>query len=155
MDSHGNETKEKCKIFQAEVGLVCDGICGEKTRAKLFNKQDEWTFKHFKKSEFTCKCGCGLNNINYNLVQILEDIRNHYNKPLIISSGCRCEKWNAKCGGVSNSRHLIGKASDIYVQNVNKNDLLNYCKNLQNKGVIRYTYTNNTNMKNAVHVDIL
>lgn len=57
--------------------------------------------------------------------------------------------------GVSNSRHIIGKASDICVQNVNKNDLLNYCKSLQNRGILRYTYTNNTNMKNAVHVDIL
>lgn len=128
---------------------------GEKTRAKLFNKHQEWNFPHFKPDEFKCRCGCNLNNIDYNLVKILEAIRNHYNKPLIITSGCRCLSHNAKVGGVRGSKHTSGKASDFYVQNVSINDLFNYCKDLKNKGIINYTYTNNTNMKGAVHIDIL
>lgn len=60
-----------------------------------------------------------------------------------------------KFGGVRGSKHTSGKASDFYVQNVSINDLFNYCKDLKNKGIINYTYTNNTNMKGAVHIDIL
>ena len=89
-----------------------------------------------------------------NLVKLLDEIREHYNSPLTITSGCRCTKHNAEVGGVQGSRHKLGKAADIKVKNIKTSDLLAYCKELVSQGKARYTYTNNENMSGAVHIDI-
>ena len=70
--------------------------------------------KNFSKSEFTCKCGCGFVIVNPELIQVLEDLRQHYG-PVRINSGCRCPKYNKAVGGGSNSEHMRGTASDITV----------------------------------------
>ncbi len=179
----GNGTISAYEQFQRDYGLKVDGIYGEKTDAKLIEvikqKQKElgvkadgvagpitinakenqiitWNkIKHFKESEFTCKCGCGMNNINLNLVKILDEIREYFGQPVIISSGCRCRNHNSKQKGSSpNSRHISGKAADIVVRNVSKEKVLAKCKEYVKNGRARYTYTNNSNMKNAVHIDI-
>ncbi len=152
----GSNTKQKCKEYQANHGLAVDGICGIATRNSIYSKNLSWdNFKHFKQSEFTCKCGCGLNNINLNLVNVLEKIRDHFGGHAVhITSGCRCIKHNKDVGGVQGSRHVIGKASDIYIDNVSTSDLLNYCQHLVQEGTLRYTYTNNKNMNGVVHIDI-
>ena len=150
----GTETIEKTKKWQEENGLNPDGIAGILTREKMLNNS-EWNFPHFQRSEFACKCGCGFDDINLRLVQILEDIRSHFGgNPVIITSGCRCAKHNAEVGGVQGSRHVLGKASDFYIQGISTQDLLNYCQELVNQGVLRYTYTNNTNMNGVIHIDI-
>lgn len=158
----GNETVEKTKEWQTTHGLTADGICGTITRGAMFNSPQpqpepptEWNFPHFQRSEFACKCGCGFDDINLRLVQILEDIRSRFGgNPAIITSGCRCAKHNAEVGGVQGSRHVLGKASDFYIQGVSTQDLLNYCQELVNQGVLRYTYTNNGSMSGVVHIDI-
>ena len=69
--------------------------------------------KHFKKEEFECKCGCGINNINSSLVLMLEDAREFAKVPFKINSGFRCEAHNKKSGGVKDSAHTKGLAVDI------------------------------------------
>lgn len=154
----GNITTEATKTWQRNHSLSGDGICGVKTRQSMFNQRpvsNEWNFEHFKKSEFRCKCGCGFDNISTNLVSILEDIRAYFGgKPLIITSGCRCSKHNSNVGGVAGSRHVSGKAVDMYISGVNTKTLLNYCQVLVNQGRLRYTYTNSSNMNGVVHIDI-
>lgn len=76
--------------------------------------------KNFNKNEFDCKCGCGLNNINLYLVELLQDVRDAIKKPLIITSGCRCKKHNDAIGGVPFSEHTIGLAVDIKCDNLNE-----------------------------------
>ncbi len=148
---------EVIKAEQVKLGVVADGIAGPNTVNARDNKQLSWNdIKHFKQSEFTCKCGCGFNSINLNLVKILDEIRDYFGQPITVTSGCRCAKHNAKVSGaVSNSRHVSGKASDIKVANVDKARVLAKCKEYVANGRARYTYTNNTNMKNVVHIDIL
>lgn len=150
----GNETINKCKEYQSKNGLAVDGICGANTRAKM-NELTWDNIKHFKKEEFTCKCGCGMNNIDLNLVKILDEIREYFGQPVVVSSGCRCKNHNAKVGGVQGSRHVLGKAADIIVRNVSKDKVLAKCKKYVANGRARYTYTNNSNMNKAVHIDIL
>lgn len=72
---------------------------------------------HFDSSEFACKCGCGYDDIDRNLVHKLENLRTWVNQPLIISSGCRCPSHNAEVGGVWNSQHVYGKAADVLLPN--------------------------------------
>lgn len=152
----GSITISKCKEYQTNNGLVPDGICGVKTIKKLYSSNLTWNnIPHFKKSEMNCPC-CGMNNTDLNLMLILEKIREHFgNKPIIITSGCRCKKHNDSLrGSASNSKHLYGKAVDFYIKGITISDTLNYCKSLVNNGTLRYTYTNSTNMSGAVHIDI-
>ena len=77
--------------------------------------------KYFQLSEFKCKCGkCSIpdNVPSDRLIEILEEIREHYGKPLIINSGYRCEAHNAKIGGAKNSQHVKGSAADFVVKDV-------------------------------------
>ena len=152
----GPNTILKCKEYQLYHDLTPDGICGTKTIKKLYSSNLSWdNIMHFKKSEMNCPC-CGMNNTDLNLMLILEKIREHFgNKPIIITSGCRCKKHNASLtGSASNSKHLYGKAVDFYIKGVSTSDTLNYCKSLVNNSTLRYTYTNNTNMSGVVHIDI-
>ena len=148
-----------CDI-QRTIGAEVDGVAGEETIQKKAEydarNQNSWdNIKHFKKSEFACKCGCGFENIDLKLITLLEQIRSHFgDKPVHVTSGCRCANHNKNVGGVQGSRHVLGKASDIYIDNVSATDLLQYCKTLVANGQARYTYTNNTNMNGVVHVDI-
>ena len=150
----GTNTDNAVKDFQEKNKLTVDGIVGNNTEAKLFNNSLSWNdIKYFKKEEFTCKCGCGLNNINLEVVKIADQIREHFGKPAIVNSGTRCKKHNKEVNGVSNSRHLVGKAIDLYVQGVDGGTLVNYTKQLVNQGKLRYTYRISAN-GNAVHIDI-
>lgn len=155
----GTDTITKLKEFQKNNNLVVDGICGIKTRNCITNLNNPLSFadfKHFKQSEFSCKCGCGFDDIDLSIVSILEQIRSYFgDHPVYITSGCRCKKHNDKVGGVKGSKHVIGKAVDFYVDTINVYDVLNYTSYLMKTGKINYTYTNNTNMKGAVHIDII
>lgn len=72
---------------------------------------------HFAKEEFACGCGCGFGlkegDVDPELVQILENIREALNRPVKINSGCRCQYHNHAVGGVPNSAHTRGTAVDI------------------------------------------
>ena len=72
---------------------------------------------NFDRSEFACKCGCGYDNIDVSLVLDLQRIRNRLGRPIIVTSGCRCEKHNAAEGGSYLSDHTKGLAVDIAVAN--------------------------------------
>ncbi|EAZ2866630.1 DUF882 domain-containing protein [Salmonella enterica] len=74
--------------------------------------------KYFKRSEFACKCGCGQDTVDAELLAILEDVREHFGKPVIINSANRCPTHNKRVGGASKSVHLTGKAADIVVKGV-------------------------------------
>jgi uncharacterized protein YcbK (DUF882 family) len=151
-----------CEI-QRTVGATADGVAGSETISKKAesdanqgSQANEWNFAHFQRSEFACKCGCGFDSIDTRLVSILEEIRSHFgDKPMIVTSGCRCSNHNANVGGVKGSRHTLGKASDIYIKGVSATELLRYCQQLVNEGKLRYTYTNSSNTNGVVHVDIV
>lgn len=74
--------------------------------------------KYFKRREFACKCGCGQDTVDAELLKILEDVREHFGRPVIINSANRCPTHNKRVGGASKSVHLTGKAADIRVKDV-------------------------------------
>ncbi len=71
--------------------------------------------KNFSKKELQCKCGCGRCDIDLELLDALQDLRDRLGFPLLITSGYRCAKYNAKVGGSPNSRHMTGEAVDIAI----------------------------------------
>jgi len=74
--------------------------------------------KNFQRAEFACGCGCGYDDISPKLVDKLQMLRDLVGKPIIVTSGCRCKLYNSHIGGVGNSPHLTGKASDIYCDGI-------------------------------------
>ena len=69
--------------------------------------------KNFSVSEFACKCGCGFNIIDQRVINMAQSIREALGVPVRVNSGCRCEKHNAKVGGVKGSKHTKGLAADL------------------------------------------
>lgn len=110
---------------------------------------DFWdSIKYFKKDEFRCKCGCGLDSMEEKLIRTADKVREHFNRPMQVTSGRRCTKHNARVGGVSNSRHLSGKAMDFCVVGKTAIQVLDYVKKLPE---IRYAYAIDGTY---VHMDI-
>lgn len=46
--------------------------------------------------------------------EVLQPIRERWGKPIVVSSGYRCERLNKAVGGVSTSQHAYGSAADIH-----------------------------------------
>lgn len=159
----GNNTINAIKEVQRRNSLVIDGIAGKNTYRVLQNNDvymddDDWAkIKYFKKSEF--KCGCKgkycdgyPTGIYKNLVYNMESMRIKYGKPITITSGLRCQRFNnTLTGATKGSKHISGRACDFYFSGMNKTEVIKYCKTLP---YYNYAYTNNTNMKYAVHLDI-
>lgn len=75
-------------------------------------------FGNFSRKEFACNDGCGFDTVDAELLMVLNDVRNHFNRPVHVNSGCRCPYWNALQGGAKNSQHLLGRAADIRVEGI-------------------------------------
>lgn len=82
--------------------------------------------KWFKRSEISCKCGCGFNSFDAELLTVLEDVREYFDKPVTITSGNRCEQHNNKVGGSKGSKHKLGTAADILVKGTHPSRVYEY-----------------------------
>lgn len=78
---------------------------------------------YFKRKEFSCRCGCGFAAVDSELLHVLEDVRQHFNAPLVITGPCRCEAHNRKVGGAKSSYHVKGMAVDIKVSGVKPSEV--------------------------------
>ena len=77
--------------------------------------------KNFSRLEIMCPCSCGANRISPLLIEKLQKVRNIIGRPIIITSGVRCEFYNASIKASMNSSyvpddHGIGNAVDIASQ---------------------------------------
>ena len=83
--------------------------------------------QHFMRHEFACKCGCGFDTVDAELIYCLEFIRDGLPDSIIrINSGCRCKEYNAKIGGSPKSQHVLGKAADFVVKNYHADEVANF-----------------------------
>ena len=74
--------------------------------------------KNFSKLEIMCPCSCGADKISPALIKKLQKVRDIIGRPIIITSGVRCEFYNASIKASMNSSHSpddygIGNAVDI------------------------------------------
>ena len=72
----------------------------------------------FRVREFRCRDGTDTILIDEGLVVLLQCIREHFGKPVHITSGYRTAAHNAAVGGSKSSQHLLGRAADLYVEGV-------------------------------------
>ena len=160
----GQMTKVSVTAFQKDFGLTADGICGSETEKALTHavaygmpakaveapkSGDFWDgIKYFRKDEFACRCGCGASDMEEKLIKTADKVREYFGKSITVSSGRRCTKHNSRVGGVSNSRHLSGKAMDFCVSGMSSDLVLTYVQKLPE---IRYAYAIDSGF---VHMDI-
>lgn len=166
----GADSKAATKEFQKDNGLTEDGVFGSATKKKIlehiaagtgFKKAESkstaggwWgSIKHFKREEFACKCG-GKYCKGYpaepqeKLVRVADEIRENLGGAATVTSGVRCTRHNANVGGVSNSRHLSGKAMDFGIKGKNADQIL---AEVNKHPEIRYAYKIDSK---HVHMDI-
>lgn len=85
---------------------------------------------HFKVWEFACHDGSDTVFVSAELTEVLEKIRLHFGKPVVITSGYRTERHNEKSGGAAYSRHKYGMAADITISGVAPADIAAYAETL-------------------------
>lgn len=86
--------------------------------------------KNFKIKEFACKDGSDTVFISPKLVDILQKIRDHFEKPVTINSGYRTDSYNKKIGGAKYSNHKYGTAADIAIKGVSPMAIAEYAETL-------------------------
>jgi uncharacterized protein YcbK (DUF882 family) len=94
--------------------------------------------EHFQRSEFECRCGCGFDTVDVDLIKYLEKIRVHFNDSVSVSSGCRCQEYNRGISGAIKSQHILGRAADIVVTGVGPAHVADYAESVGVPGVGRY-----------------
>lgn len=134
----GRNTQGATRAFQADYGLIVDGIPSADTQKMLIgaiagmavkvekpessDAPKTGTFwdeiEYFTPDEFKCKCGGKYckgypHEPDERMVRIADAIRKRIGKPITVNSGLRCKTHNANVGGVSNSQHLYGTAADL------------------------------------------
>lgn len=160
----GPGSEQATRDFQIAEELNIDGDPGKLTQAALvdavakgrFKTQDItqpedgagddiWAeSKYFVRAEFACPCGrCGGFPVEPSpaLVRMANQIREHFGRPMIPSSGVRCQAHNDELpGSVPNSRHVSGRALDFTIPGVSVATVMSYTTQLQAQGDIHYTY---------------
>lgn len=91
--------------------------------------------KNFHSSEFACKDSCKKIYIAEELVQKLQKLRDHFNKPINISSGYRCKNHNKNIGGSETSPHCLGVAADLCVSGYKSIDIAKIAEKIGFDGI--------------------
>lgn len=166
-----NEVKEKIKLYIYAGGKVSNGLVKRrKAEYDLFCKNDKdedvrnYNYKiagsyslskNFAVKEFIAKSSplrelyenetYTIVKIDDKLVSILQKIRDHYGKPIIITSGYRPLEYNKSVNGATASLHTEGRAADIRINGITPKSLSKYCQTIGVKGIGIY--------KDFVHID--
>lgn len=158
----GPMSQKACIDFQRRFrGIAVDGFAGQETEQALkhavsfgyLDRDDElvdpaetgtfWDgIKYWTREEFRCRCGGKYCDgfpaePDQTLVELLDDVREHFGRPGHPSSGLRCKTWNTIQGGVGNSYHMTGKAMDFSIEGHGAAEVCAYVRTRPN---CKYTY---------------
>lgn len=108
---------------------------------KVYEKGDATKLAaNFRASEFDCQGNgcCATTPIDEKLVDYLQQIRNHFGKPVYVTA-YRCQAYNAKvANAVPNSYHMYGMAADFHIDGVAPEEIAKYAESIGIKGIGLY-----------------
>ncbi len=96
--------------------------------------------QNFKAREFDCHGSgcCTQTPIDEKLVAFLQQIRDHFGKPVVITA-YRCPTYNAKvANAASKSYHTYGQAADIHIDGVAPAEIAKYAESISVLGIGLY-----------------
>lgn len=105
--------------------------------------------RNFRVAEFACHDGSDTILVDTALVTMLQKVRDHFGRQVIVTSAYRTPSWNKKQGGATASYHLKGMAADIVVFDVSPIDVALYAQSIGAGGVGLYLYPGGM----FVHID--
>ena len=131
---------------------------------------NNFELKEFTKSQTAARKGIDNNpsneiikNLQTVARKICQPIRNHFDRPVYITSGYRSETLNKSIGGSSTSQHVFGQAADMEIPGISNYDMAiwirdnldfdqlileNYTEGVPNSGWVHCSYVNsNKNRK--------
>ena len=88
------------------------------------------------------------------LLQNLQIIRDHFQRPIVIISGYRSPERNAAVGGADKSQHLEAKAADIKIAGVPTEEIYNRIDKLISQGKIKQGGLGKYIKSGFVHYDV-
>ena len=170
----GPQSQQATESFQRDYQLTVDGVFGDGTLQRIkeviYNGEapqqspagatedspatgtfwDE--IKYFTREEFKCPCPrCGGFPVepDQTLVELADDVREHFGLPMIPSSGVRCQAHNDELpNSVPNSRHVRGKALDFCIPGKTSAQILGY---VNGHVSVNYAYAIDSSY---VHMDV-
>lgn len=80
--------------------------------------------------EFRCRDGTDAVLVDEELVVVLQCIREHFGRPVHITSGYRTAARNAAVRGSKSSQHLLGRAADLWVEGTTVEAVAAYAESL-------------------------
>lgn len=114
----------------------------------LSENKDLKLSENFKLREFACADKSDTVLVSDELVALLQKVREHFGKPVIITSAYRTPSHNKKVGGASGSRHLTGEAADFVINGISPAKIGYYLEKLGASGIGIYISSD------FVHVDV-
>ena len=88
--------------------------------------------------------------VDEQLVNLLQKLRDHFQKTITITSGYRPKTYNIAVGGAPESQHIYGRAVDITIVNTHPREICKISEALGFNGVGCYDYGNGAGF---AHVD--
>lgn len=83
-----------------------------------------------------------ISNLKLLCQKVLQPTRDYFGKPVIISSGFRCQKLNQLIGGSKISQHILGEAADFEIYGIPNYDVAQWIhKNLNYDQLILEFYS--------------
>jgi len=124
------------------------------------NLTKNFTLSELTKSETALRKGLNnepnqevISNLQLLADNVLQPVREHYNKGIKVNSGYRSPEVNASVGGSKTSDHCKGQAADIEIPGVSNAELAEYIKNnLKFTQLILEFYTQGVPDSGWVHV---
>lgn len=106
------------------------------------------SISNFLLREFRCKDGSDEILLDSGLVELLQKVRDHFGKPVSITSSYRTPAHNRSVNGATSSYHIKGQAADFTVTGVSCREVAKYLQSIGARGIGLYDYTGG-----FVHVD--
>lgn len=92
---------------------------------------------HFEPYETQCRCGCGRNDVDHNVMLLMDKFREGIGRPVYFHSVCRCIIHNRNEGSEDTSSHTISPVTAVDIEAKTKRDRFKTLEFLIKEGFTR------------------